>query len=124
MNKTLVAAILVLALLVFSPVCIFTDVCKADANDVYRTLFANVVYHDTVISFLSKGIESLDEQIESLESSLTDVRKELADTRVELAEMRGEMRGRQNVTTGVAAGTPTGLAGLLVWWMRRERRKK
>lgn len=94
-------AVLLIAILIFILVCLFTNVCKADANDAYYT---------TMISFFAK-------RIDSLETSL-------AETREALAEMRGEMRGRQNVTTGVSAGVPTGLAGVLVWWLRRERKRK
>lgn len=96
-NRLTLAAVIVLALL-FCCICAVADVCKADS------------YSDTMIAFFAR-------RIDSLESSL-------AETREALAEMRGEIRGRQNATTGVAAGVPTGLAGLLAWWLRRNGKKK
>lgn len=100
--------ILLIAVLIFILVCVFTSVCKADDND---------AYYATMISFFVR-------QIGDLRLALADMRGELTDTRVELAEMRGEVRGRQNATTGVAAGVPTILAGLVAIWLRRKAKSK
>lgn len=90
--------------LVLLAICVASYQCVADS------------YTDTMISFFARRLDTMERQIDGLEDAL-------ADTRVELAEMRGEWRGRQNATTGVAAGVPMGLAGVLAWWLRRERRK-
>ena len=55
-------------------------------------------------------------EIDFLRGDSKEIQNCLAETREEIAEMRG----RQSVTTGVAAGTPTGLAALLFWWLRRK----
>ena len=100
-------AVLLIAVLIFILVCVFTNVCEAQpALDRGEVL-------DSVVWWLCRELDRVESQLSMMNASLSETREELA-----------EMRGRQNVTTGVAAGTPTGLAGLLFWWLRREKRKK
>lgn len=105
MDKRLTMGWLFTLILIIFLICTLSNTCNADT------------YYDTMIAYFAKRIDSLEKTIEVM-------REEQYRQGMEFAEMRGEMRGRQNATTATAAGVPTGLAGLLAWWMRREKRKK
>lgn len=70
-------------------------------------------YGGTQFGYLGRELDRLRDTMDTVASSLAEVREEIA-----------EMRGRQSVTTGVAAGVPTSLAGLLLWWMKRKKREE
>lgn len=110
-NNRLMLSVMIIFVLALCFVCLFTNVCEAWDQDIPED-------HRVSVLWITAGY--LAERIDGLSTQLGGVSRDLASAREELAEMRG----RQNVTTGVAAGTPTGLAGLLFWWLRRERRKK
>jgi len=103
-NRLTLTAVVIVALLFFF-VCMVTNVCCGQN------------YGDPQLVYMMGEINRLRDKMDVLVEAQ-------AEARENLAEMRGEMRGRQNATTGVAAGVPTGLAGLLAWWLRRERREK
>lgn len=70
-------------------------------------------YGDSQMVYMMGEINRLRDKMDVMVDSLAGAREEIA-----------EMRGRQRVTTGVAAGTPTGLAGLFAaWWFRREKKR-
>lgn len=71
---------------------------------------------DRQIVVLWGAVEYLREDVGRMDAKLDSIAGALAETREELAEIRG----RQSVSTGIAAGTPTGLAGILFWWLRRK----
>ena len=75
---------------------------------------------DRQIVVLWGAIEYLRADIKQIGAKLDTMAASLAETREEIAEMRG----RQNAATGVAAGVPTTLAGILFWWLRRKNGKK
>lgn len=66
-------------------------------------------YGDSQMVYLMREIDILRGHSEKIQDCLAETREEIA-----------EMRGRQSVTTGIAAGTPTGLAALLFWWLKRR----
>jgi len=73
---------------------------------------------DRQIVVLWSAVEYLREDVGRMITKLDSISTALAETWEEIAEMRG----RQSVSTGIAAGTPTGLAGLLFWWLRRKKK--
>ena len=70
-------------------------------------------YGDDQMVHLQKEIYRLQDKDERINDKITEVREEVA-----------EMRGRQSVTTGVAAGVPVTLSGLLVWWVKRKKKEE
>jgi len=69
---------------------------------------------------LWSAVQYLREDIGKVNEALKEIAVALAETREALAEMRG----RQNATTGVAAGVPASLAGVLVWWIRKSKKEE
>lgn len=66
----------------------------------------------SAVGYVVKEIDRVNEKLDAISTSLAESREALA-----------EMRGRQAVATGTAAGIPTGLAGLLFWWLRRDKKR-
>lgn len=74
----------------------------------------------SAVGHVVKEIDRVNEELGCMSEKLDAISSSLAESREALAEMRG----RQAVATGTAAGIPTGLAGILFWYLRRNGKKK